>query len=250
MLTKQKFVPHKGNFIILLNFIISVKHKNISFSTFRRKKYLLTPPPPNVLTLALLKRCLILPLLLFLFGLFFLLYLLFLFVIFFWFFIFTTPILFSIHMMTKIIYIFYMAIIHIFILRTEPFVPLDNFPFTYCSWLLSFCSLYSNLTLHLQAHTWRCRTHLIDASRTYPSCCWVAWRSTPPPPLGSDNNYAVDWDEKIEWIVFKCKGVFGFFNLLILLLKLGFWHCKYRINQFYNLLLHTCAYKLILPFIK
>ena len=89
--------------------------------------------PPRVFPQLLLQRCLILLLLLFLFAFSFVLAFFLPFRIFLWLFILTTPILFFIHIITKLIHPFYMAIIHLLIPNTEPFVPLDKCLCTHCS---------------------------------------------------------------------------------------------------------------------
>ena len=136
---------------------------------------------PHSFPRSLLQRYIVLIFLFFLLSLFFLFAFFFLFRIFFWFFIFPDDQTYS-------------SILHgnhprtdsehwtIYSTREVPLHSLFFIP-------LLGCIIYSNLTLPLQARNYRCRTHTLHTSGTYPSRCWVAWIITPPPPLVNDNGY-------------------------------------------------------------
>ena len=68
----------------------------------------------------------------------------------------------------------------------------------YSLFLISFivCILYYNITPSLQASNYLCITLTLHTSGNYPSRCWVAWRSTLPPPSVGENTYAVVRNEK------------------------------------------------------
>ena len=127
-----KCPPKKGKFIILFNFINAFIHNKSFISKFSYQRSTLKNPP-HAVPQSQLQLCLIL--LLFFFFLAFFLFLTFFFLlrIFFWFFIFTTTILLFIHMMTKLLHPFNMAIFHVVIPSIEPFIPPDNCLCTHCS---------------------------------------------------------------------------------------------------------------------
>ena len=121
--------------VTLLHCVILPMHSYITIIHFKTFNKILTINiPPHSFPQSLLQRCLIIIFFFFFLLAFFLLFsFLFLFRLFFCFFIFTTPILFFIHTMTKILHQFYMGIIHVIIPSTEPFVPLDKCLCAHCS---------------------------------------------------------------------------------------------------------------------
>ena len=115
----QNFYCTKVNLLHCLILSIQSYITIIHFTEFISKINSLRTP--NALPQSRLWGCLILFFLFFLLAFLFLFDFLFLFKIFFLFFIFTTTTLFIFHMMTKLLHQFYMTIIHIMILSTEPF---------------------------------------------------------------------------------------------------------------------------------
>ena len=107
--------------------------------------------------------------------------------------------------------------------------------------------IYSNQTLPLQAFNDWCITHPLHAYVTYPSRCWVAWMINPPPPLGSNNGYAVDRGEKrLNWLqILSSPQFFQLTNIINRIIFLTFQLHNQLIIYF---IVNTWEDKLLFPF--